>query len=193
MPVGKVTLPDFPSAKFSMPTNSDLQVEKLSIIPQKTVELGVGDTQDFYLIATYWNKGLARKEIYPIPAFWWCPIELGIIDANGRFVAQRPGVGEVRATNGNISVVRLVTVTGDRVFSNRSMLIASDLVNWKIVSDTRVRAGETLQLIAFGQTASGNIQYIRPFYEIFSDENVGHISTDGIFYANQAGTGQIIA
>ena len=193
MSAGKVALPDFPTVKFSMPTNSDLQVEKLSIIPQKSVELGVGDTQDFYLIATYWNKGLARKEIYPIPAFWWCPIELGIIDASGRFVAQRPGVGEVRATNGNISVVRLVTVTGDRVSPNRSMLIASDLVSWKIVSDTRVRAGETLQLIAFGQTASGNIQYIRPFYEIFSDENVGHISTDGIFYANQAGTGQIIA
>ena len=73
------------------------------------------------------------------------------------------------------------------------MLIASDLVNWKVVSDTRVRAGETLQLITFGQTASGNIQYIRPLYEIFSDKNVGHISTDGIFYANQAGTGQIIA
>ena len=195
MPVSAmtVTVPNVSSMKLSMPTNSNLKIEKLSIIPQKPIELQVGDTQDFYLIAIYWNKELAKREFYPIPVLWQVPIGLGTIDADGRFVAHGSGAGEVRAANGNISVARLVTVTSDRILPNRSMSIASHLVNWEIISDNSVRAGETLRLSAFGQTSGGDIRYIRPIYEIFSDENIGYISTDGIFHANQAGTGQIVA
>ena len=191
--VMKVTIPNVLTLKFSMPLNSNLKIEKLSIIPQEPAELLVGDTQDFYVVATCWNTELTKREIHPIPALWQVSTGLGTIGASGRFVARGSGSGEVRATHGNMSVVRLIAVNADRIFPNRSMPVASHIVNWKVIGDSSVRAGNRLQLMAFGQTADGKIQYVRPNYEIFAEKNIGHISTDGVFYANQIGTGQIIA
>ena len=188
-----VAIPSVPTMKFSMPPNPNLKTEKLIIIPQEPIELQVGDTQDFHVIAIFWNAELTKKEIHPIPAFWQVSTGLGTIDANGRFVARSPGAGEVRATNGSMSVTQLMAVKADRIFLNRSIPIASHIVSWKVTGDSTVRAGDQLQLAAFGQTASGKVQYIRPTYEIFAGKNIGHISTDGIFYANQTGTGRIIA
>jgi plastocyanin len=116
----------------------------------------------------------------PVEPLWEVQGDIGSIDPNGLFTGTLVGSGTVMAKVGPLQAEAEVIVEPGEVTTLR---VAPE--------SATLRAGERLELHSEAFDAAGNRSPTTPEWSVEND--LGTISPDGVFHAQHAGSGRIIA
>jgi hypothetical protein len=156
-----------------------LQVQRgelatIDIVPP-TAEVASGKQQTFTV------RGFDRGgNSVPVEATWAVKGDGGSITAEGVFSATQAGKSRIQASVGGLQAEAEVTV------------VPGAAATLQVVPETvALVAGESVSLRSEAFDAAGNRVQTAPTWTVVGD--VGRISSDGVFTAQKAGTGKIVA
>ncbi len=157
----------------------DLSVETgdvttVEVVPA-TAQVVSGSQQTFSV------QGLDRGgNPVPVDATWEVQGDGGSMSADGVFTATQVGASRVRVRVGELTGEAAVEVLPGPAASLQMMADAAS-----------VTAGETVKLQSEARDAAGNIVPTAPAWKV--EGGIGTVSEDGVFTAQKAGTGAIVA
>lgn len=151
------------------------QLAKLTIQPQGPLTLSAGTTVSFTL-----NGFDAFDNTVALEHEWHQTETLGSISPDGFFRAEKVGSGDLMARQDDLSVSVPITVTPGKLSQIKLTPSAATL-----------QAGSSQKWQAEGFDAYDNAVAITPTWR--ASESIGDITAEGMFTAQQAKAGQIIA
>ncbi len=151
------------------------KLARLTIQPSGPLTLSAGTTVSFTLSGfdAYDNTVALEHE-------WYQTEPLGAINPDGFFRADKVGSGNLMARQGDLNVSVPITVTPGKLSEIKLTPTAATL-----------QAGNSQKWQAEGFDAYGNAVDIAPTWRV--SEAIGDITEEGVFIAQHAKTGQVIA